>query len=102
MRVLLFLLASLGPLACPTALLGSHLSSPSLPLETLVPIGPHKPMMKTTWLHHKWWHGLQQIIRDNLPENYEDTRKWDLQKEVWDGVDVSHDGLKIRQNASTS
>ncbi len=39
---------------------------------------------------------LQQLIRDNLPETYEDTRKWDLQKEVWDGVDVSRDGLKVK------
>ncbi|MCC6512048.1 MAG: hypothetical protein IT423_23325 [Pirellulaceae bacterium] len=39
---------------------------------------------------------LQQLIRDNLPETYEDAKKWDLQKEVWDGVDVSRDGLKIK------
>lgn len=39
---------------------------------------------------------LQQIIRDNLPEVYEDTRKWDLQKEVWDGVDFSRDGMKVK------
>lgn len=39
---------------------------------------------------------LQQIIRENLPENYEDTRKWDIQKEVWDGIDFSHDGIKVK------
>jgi len=38
---------------------------------------------------------LKQLVRDNLPETYEDTRKWDLQKEVWDGVDISVDGLNI-------
>lgn len=39
---------------------------------------------------------LQQMIRENLPENYEDNRKWDLQKEVWDGVDFSRDGVKVK------
>lgn len=38
---------------------------------------------------------LRQLVRDNLPETYEDTRKWDQQKEVWDGLDVSVEGLKI-------
>lgn len=31
---------------------------------------------------------LEQMVRDNLPETYEDNRKWNLQKEVWDGVRV--------------
>ncbi len=39
---------------------------------------------------------LSQLIRENLPETYEDTRKWNLQKEVWDGLDVSRDGLQIK------
>lgn len=39
---------------------------------------------------------LQQLIRENLPEEYEDNRKWDIQKEVWDGVDFSHEGLKVK------
>ncbi|MFO1064028.1 MAG: hypothetical protein U0892_09210 [Pirellulales bacterium] len=39
---------------------------------------------------------LQQLVRENLPEDYEDTKKWGHQKEVWDGLDVSHDGLKIK------
>ena len=39
---------------------------------------------------------LQQLIRENLPEFYEDTRKWDLQKEVWDGVDFSREGVKVK------
>jgi hypothetical protein len=39
---------------------------------------------------------LKQLIRDNLPETYEDNKKWDQQKEVWDGVDFSHDGLKLK------
>lgn len=39
---------------------------------------------------------LKQLIRDNLPETYEDDRKWNQQKEVWDGVDFSNDGLKIK------
>ena len=39
---------------------------------------------------------LKQLIRENLPESYEDNKKWDQQKEVWDGVDFSRDGLKIK------
>lgn len=39
---------------------------------------------------------LKQLIRENLPESYEDNKKWDQQKEVWDGVDISRDGLKIK------
>ncbi len=39
---------------------------------------------------------LKQIIRDNLPETYEDRRKWDLQKEVWDGVDFHREGMKVK------
>lgn len=39
---------------------------------------------------------LKQLLRENLPAFYEDTRKWDQHKEVWDGLDVSHEGLKIK------
>lgn len=39
---------------------------------------------------------LKQLIRENLPESYEDNKKWDQQKEVWDGIDVSREGLKIK------
>jgi hypothetical protein len=35
---------------------------------------------------------LEQMIRSNLPETYEDTRNWDQQKEVWDGVKVWREG----------
>ncbi len=38
---------------------------------------------------------LSAMIRENLPESYEDAKKWNQQKEVWDGVDVSRDGWKI-------
>ncbi|MEZ6134178.1 MAG: hypothetical protein R3C53_04615 [Pirellulaceae bacterium] len=38
---------------------------------------------------------LTRMIRDNLPETHEDTRKWDKQKEVWDGVDIWREGLRI-------
>jgi hypothetical protein len=38
---------------------------------------------------------LKQIIRENLPPTYEDNRKWNLQREVWNGVHVKLDGLKL-------
>ncbi len=30
---------------------------------------------------------LTGLIRENLPEDYEDTRKWGQQKDVWDGIE---------------
>lgn len=39
---------------------------------------------------------LSQLVRENLPETYENDKKWNKQKEVWDGVDFSRDGLKIK------
>lgn len=38
---------------------------------------------------------LKQVIRDNLPPSYEDNRKWNLQREVWDGVHIKLDGTKL-------
>jgi hypothetical protein len=38
---------------------------------------------------------LKQLIRDNLPPTYEDTRKWNLQREVWNGVHVKLDNGKL-------
>lgn len=39
---------------------------------------------------------LKRLVRENLPETYENDKKWNQQKEVWDGVDFSRDGLKIK------
>ncbi len=38
---------------------------------------------------------LDQMVRANLPPTYEDLRKWDQQKEVWDGVDIWREGFRI-------
>ena len=38
---------------------------------------------------------LKQLICENIPESYVDDKKWNQQKEVWDGLDISRDGLKI-------
>ena len=38
---------------------------------------------------------LEKMIRANLPEDYEDDRKWNRQKEVWDGIKLRREGLKI-------
>jgi len=44
--------------------------------------------------------GLQRlataILLENLPETYEDDRKWGMTKRRWDGLKVRADGLKIR------
>lgn len=40
----------------------------------------------------KW---LDKLIRANLPPTYEDDRKWNRQKEVWDGIKFRREGLKI-------
>lgn len=44
---------------------------------------------------------LSAIIRRNLPEDYVDDRKWDRQKEVWDGLDVHREGLRIKTKRKT-
>lgn len=38
---------------------------------------------------------LERLIRDNLPPAYEDDRKWDKQKEVWDGLRFRREGFRI-------
>jgi hypothetical protein len=38
---------------------------------------------------------LSNLIRDNLPPAYDDDRKWGHQREVWDGVDLRREGLKL-------
>ena len=35
---------------------------------------------------------LTKLIQENLPPTYEDNRKWDQQKEVWDGVKFWREG----------
>lgn len=44
---------------------------------------------------------LSSMIRRNLPEDYVDDRKWDRQKEVWDGLDVHREGLRIKTKRKT-
>jgi hypothetical protein len=38
---------------------------------------------------------LTNLIRENLPEDYEDTRKWGHQKEVWDGIELRREDGRI-------
>lgn len=38
---------------------------------------------------------LESMIRENLPPAYEDTKKWGLQKEVWDGVEIWREGRHL-------
>lgn len=38
---------------------------------------------------------LERLIRNNLPPTYEDTRKWGKQKEVWNGIKLRREGLKL-------
>ncbi|MEM7477780.1 MAG: hypothetical protein AAF483_22560, partial [Planctomycetota bacterium] len=38
---------------------------------------------------------LEKLIRNNLPPDYEDDRKWGKQKEVWDGLEWRREGLKL-------
>ena len=38
---------------------------------------------------------LERMIRNNLPPTYEDDRKWDQQKEVWDGIEWRREGMKL-------
>jgi hypothetical protein len=38
---------------------------------------------------------LTTMIRENLPPTYEDNKKWGLQKEVWDGVEIWREGGRL-------
>lgn len=38
---------------------------------------------------------LERTLRANLPPDYEDDRKWNQQKEVWDGIKLRREGLRI-------
>ncbi len=38
---------------------------------------------------------LTNLIRENLPPAYEDDRKWGHQREVWDGVELRREGMKL-------
>ncbi|MDX1930181.1 MAG: hypothetical protein SFV81_26875 [Pirellulaceae bacterium] len=38
---------------------------------------------------------LTTMIRENLPPTYEDNKKWGLQKEVWDGVEIWREGRHL-------
>ncbi len=38
---------------------------------------------------------IRWLVLRNLPETYEDKRKWGKQKEVWDGLDIERQGLRI-------
>ncbi len=38
---------------------------------------------------------LTSLIRENLPPTYEDDRKWGHQREVWDGVELRREGMKL-------
>jgi hypothetical protein len=42
---------------------------------------------------------IQYVIVKNLPAQYEDTSKWGKTKEVWAGVKISRNGLRIRTNS---
>jgi len=36
------------------------------------------------------------IIRDNIPSNYEDKKKWGMQSERWDGLHIQLKGLQLK------
>jgi hypothetical protein len=38
---------------------------------------------------------LTTMIRENLPPAYEDNKKWGLQKEVWDGLEIWREGGRL-------
>ena len=39
------------------------------------------------------------IVRDNLPENYEDKKHWGMKKEVWGGVRFSGKPFDLKMNS---
>jgi len=39
---------------------------------------------------------VTSIIRDNIPSNYEDKKKWGMQDERWDGLHIQLKGLQLK------
>ncbi len=58
--------------------------------------GQESPANDNNLASRRWSRGCNKSFAKIYPKNYEDTRKWDLQKEVWDGVDFSRDGVKVK------
>lgn len=56
------------------------------------PVAPAAPENIATPEMTAW---LEAMIRANLPPMYEDDRKWNQQKEVWDGIKFRREGLKV-------
>lgn len=44
---------------------------------------------------------LTALIRDSLPPAYEDNRKWDQQREAWDGLEWRREGMKLETKRRT-
>jgi hypothetical protein len=64
----------------------------TLPLVP-VPVSADERQEISTWV--KW------MVLKNLPPNYEDNRKWDKRKEVFVGLHIHRDGLKIETKRKT-
>ena len=64
---------------------------------SLSPVGPAANSIATPQL--VGW--LTEMVRDNLPPTYIDDRKWGQQKEVWDGVKVWREGMRIETKRKT-
>jgi len=37
-----------------------------------------------------------EVVLEHLPQKYENTKHWGMQKKVWDGLKISRDGLRIK------
>jgi len=44
---------------------------------------------------------IQHILVKNLPDEYEDTSKWGRTKDIWDGLTISRDGLRLKTKRRT-
>ena len=44
---------------------------------------------------------IRELVLNNAPHEYEDTKKWGGTKEVWAGLKVSHDGILLKTKRRT-
>ncbi len=74
----------------------AHEVPPQVPAKTVAFAGQSEPLGTAgTAATPEMVAWCERLIRRNLPPTYEDDRKWNRQKEVWDGIKFRREGLKI-------
>lgn len=71
-----------------------------LPMQLVTfPTGANQPSNEIATPEVVAW--LKRMVYENLPPVYEDDRKWDQQKEVWDGVKIWRENGRLETKRRT-